>query len=125
MSVRAGWPLRTLAAVVVGYVMAAAVVPPDGVRVPGEPDATGSTQLVEAPMPLVPMDDSPPFAGTDVSVPPTDLDTPPPLRGARETVASAEPVDRILVSAAERDRARAMMDRWYRRFDPAVPAAAR
>ena len=125
MSVRAGWPLRTLAAVVVGYVAAFAVVPPDGVRVPSEPDATGSTQLVEAPLPLVPMDDRAPFAGTAVSVPPTDLDTPPPLRGGREPVASAEEVDRILVTAAERDRVRATLDRWYRRLDPAVPAAAR
>jgi hypothetical protein len=75
------------------------------------------------------MDDRAPFVWTAAHVPPTDFDTPPPLRGARETVASADEVDLILVSDAEHDRARATMDRWmdrwYRRLDPAVPAAAR
>ena len=130
MSVRAGWPLRTLAAVVVGYVMAVAVVPPDDSRVSGEPDDAESVQRVKTSMPPAPKYDRAPVAWTAEHVPPPDLlGAPPPLRGARETVASADEVDLILVSDAGHDRARATMDRWmdrwYRRLDPAVPAAAR
>lgn len=126
--VRVGWPLGTLAAFVVGYVVAALVGPRGLGAVPPDPEPLRDAESrTHAPGPVRRYEvESAAFASTAGDVPPVAIDgNPPSLLGSRAVVESVERPDLAIVSDPQRVQIEIMPILQYLSMERGGPAAAR